>query len=248
MTTSASSSCAVCKAALSPGARFCHRCGTPVGARPEAPAGGGASTVLPWSIAAVSLIILITLVATRTWQASTAGVATAEGPPAGGPGAGMVAPFANGGGGGGAPPDISQMSPEERADRLYNRVMTYAERGVTDSAAFFSPMAMMAYNALGPLNNDQRYHVGSIGIATGAREGAEIALAQSDTLLKADGDYLLGLMLAARAHEMLGNAAKQKQFEARFLKVLDAELKKPLDEYAAHRPSIDAAANTFKTR
>ncbi|MCU0622359.1 MAG: zinc ribbon domain-containing protein [Gemmatimonadaceae bacterium] len=243
MTTSASSSCAVCKAALSPGARFCHRCGTPAGARPEAPAGGGTSTVLPWSIAAVSLIILITLVATRTWQASTAGVASAEAPPGG-----MVAPFANGGGGGGAPPDISQMSPEERADRLYNRVMTYAERGVTDSAAFFSPMAMMAYNALGQLSNDQRYHVGSIGLATGAKEGAEIALAQSDTLLAADGNYLLGLMLAARANEILGNAPKQKQFEAKFLKVLDAELKKPVDEYAAHRPSIDAAANTFKSR
>ena len=241
MTTPASSSCAVCKAALSPGARFCHRCGTPAGARPEAPT-AGTSTVLPWSIAAVSLIILITLVATRTWQASTAGVATGEAPPAG-----MVAPFANGGGGG-APPDISQMSPEERADRLYNRVMTYAERGVTDSAAFFSPMAMMAYNAIGQLNNDQRYHVGSIGLATGAKEGAEIALAQSDTLLKADGNYLLGLMLAARAHEILGNTAKQKQFEAKFLNVLDAELKKPVDEYAAHRPSIDAAANTFKSK
>lgn len=241
MNNPASPSCAVCKATLSPGARFCHRCGTPAGARPESPAGGGASTVLPWSIAAVSLIILITLVATRTWQASTTPAGTIEGPPGG-----MVAPFA-GGGGGGAPPDISQMLPEERAERLYNRVMTYAERGLPDSAAFFSPMAMMAYTALGQLNDDQRYHVGSIGLATGARDGAEAALAQADTLLKAKPDFLLGLMLAARAHEVLGNAAKQKQFETRFLKVLDAELKKPLGEYAAHRPSIDAAANSFKT-
>lgn len=242
MNLPASPSCAVCKAALSPGARFCHRCGTPAGARPEVPTGGGASTVLPWSIAAVSLIILITLVATRTWQASTTPAASADGAPAG-----MVAPFA-GGGGSGAPPDISQMSPEERAERLYNRVMTYAERGLPDSAAFFSPMAMMAYNALGQLNNDQRYHVGSIGLATGAREGAETALAQADTLLKAEPDFLLGLMLAARAHEVLGNATKRKQFEARFLKVLDVELKKPLDEYAAHRPSIDAAASSFRAQ
>jgi hypothetical protein len=239
--TTATTPCAVCKAPLSAGARFCHRCGTPVGARPEVPAGGGASTVLPWSIAAVSLIVLISLLATRSWQAGpTPDGATAEGPPAG-----MVAPFA-GGGGGGAPPDISQMSPEERADRLYNRVMSYAERGLTDSAAFFSPMAMMAYNAIGQLSNDQRYHVGSIGLATGAKDGAEMALAQADTLLKENPDYLLGLMLAARSQEVLGNAAKAKQYASRFLKVLDGELKKPLDEYAAHRPSIDAAAKSFK--
>lgn len=231
------SACAVCKAPLASGARFCHRCGTPAGARPESAPSGG-STVLPWSIAAVSLIILITLLATRSWE-------TAPADTAGGPPGGMVAPFA-GGGGGGAPPDISQMSPEERADRLYNRIMTYAERGVTDSAAFFAPMAMMAYNALGDLNPDQRYHVGSIGVASGSREGAEQARAQADTLLKRVPDHLLGLMLAARAHEMLGDQGKAKQFASRFLAVLDAELKKPYDEYAAHRPSIDAAAGAFR--
>jgi hypothetical protein len=199
--------------------------------------------VLPWSIAAVSLIVLISLLATRSWQPGP----SSDGAAAGGPPGGMVAPFANGGGGG-APPDISQMSPEERADRLYNRVMTYAERGLTDSAAFFSPMAMMAYQAIGELSNDQRYHMGSIGLATGAKDGAEMALAQADTLLKANGDYLLGLMLAARANEVLGNKAKGKQYADRFLKVVEAELKKPVDEYAAHRPSIDAAAASFKTQ
>lgn len=242
MTATPPAACSVCKAPLSSGARFCHRCGTPVGARPEAPAGGNAA-VLPWSIAAVSLIVLISLLASRSWESGSApNGATAEGPPAG-----MAAPFANGGGGGGAPPDISQMSPEERADRLYNRVMTYAERGLTDSAAFFSPMAMMAYQAIGELSNDQRYHVGSIGLATGAKDGAEMAQAQADTLLKANPDYLLGLMLGARAQEVLGNTAKAKQYATKFLKVLNAELKKPVDEYAAHRPSIDAAAASFKS-
>src|SRR5213596_2734971 len=37
-------------------------------------------------------------------------------------------------------PDISQMSPEERATRLYNRVMTPHSQGKADSAEFFLPM------------------------------------------------------------------------------------------------------------
>lgn len=233
---SSAAACAACGAPLSAGARFCHRCGTPVGARPEAPP--AATNILPWSIAAVSLIVVISLLATRSWQSEPAATAPS--------GEAAAAPFANGGGGGGAPPDISQMSPEERADRLYNRIMTYAERGVTDSAAFFAPMAMMAYQAIGELNADQRYHLGSIGLATGLPEGAQTALAQADTIRRQAPDHLLGLMLAVRSNEVLGNAAKQRELTKRFLTVLDAELKKPIDEYVAHRPSIDAATKAFK--
>ncbi len=232
---SSAAACAACGAPLSAGARFCHRCGTPVGARPQAPA--AATNILPWSIAAVSLIVVISLLATRSWQAEPAAAPTG--------GDGVVAPFANGGGGG-APPDISQMSPEERADRLYNRIMTYAERGAVDSAAFFAPMAMMAYQAIGELSADQRYHVGSIGLATGTPDGAQAALAQADSIRRQAPDHLLGLMLAIRSNEVLGNAAKQRELTKRFLSVLDAELKKPIDEYAAHRPSIDAATKAFR--
>ncbi|HTI44454.1 MAG TPA: hypothetical protein VL693_21650, partial [Vicinamibacterales bacterium] len=57
-----------------------------------------------------------------------------------------IAPFAGGageaGGAGGQPPDISQMSPEERANRLFNRVMILAESGKQDSVQFFMPMAL----------------------------------------------------------------------------------------------------------
>lgn len=227
--------CAACGAALSAGARFCHKCGTPVGAAPAA--APGSATILPWSIAAVSLIVLITLLATRGWQADAGGAAAAAP-------SGPVAPFA--GGGGGAPPDISRMSPEERATRLYDRIMSYAERGATDSAAFFAPMAMMAYQALAPLNADQRYDMGSIGIATGDREGASVARAQADTILRERPTHLLGLMLAARASDVLGEAPKARAFEKRFLSALDAELKGNLPEYTAHRGSIDAASTALK--
>ncbi|HXI97884.1 MAG TPA: hypothetical protein VNG73_03005, partial [Gemmatimonadaceae bacterium] len=39
-------------------------------------------------------------------------------------------------------PDISSLSPQERADRLYNRVMLLATQGKVDSVQFFAPMAL----------------------------------------------------------------------------------------------------------
>jgi hypothetical protein len=160
----------------------------------------------------------------------------------------MVAPFANGGGGGGGtPPDISQMSPEERADRLYNRIMSYAERGKTDSAAFFAPMAMMAYQALGTLSADQRFHIGTIGLATGDPEGATLAKAQADTILKAEPKHLLGLILGAQAAERTKDQAAQKAFEKRFLAAMTAELATSREEYQLHKNTIDAVAQSAKS-
>src|ERR1041384_412306 len=56
--------CASCGAELRPGAKFCHRCGTPAGAE------GGVSgdqrsfnSALPWGVAAIALVAFIALVA-----------------------------------------------------------------------------------------------------------------------------------------------------------------------------------------
>src|SRR5205807_8853859 len=59
-----------------------------------------------------------------------------------------------------SPPDISQMSPEERATRLYNRVMILHSQGKADSAEFFLPMALQAYAMLPALAVDGRSHIG----------------------------------------------------------------------------------------
>ena len=42
-------------------------------------------------------------------------------------------------------PDISQMTPEERAERLYDRMMSAFEHGRMDTVRMFTPMAMQAY-------------------------------------------------------------------------------------------------------
>src|SRR5438045_78744 len=82
------------------------------------------------------------------------GAVAAEGAP--------VAPFAGGAAGGGPAPDISSMSPEERAARLFDRVMRYDEQGKRDSLLVFAPMALNAYEMIGTLDTDQRYDLGRI--------------------------------------------------------------------------------------
>jgi hypothetical protein len=193
-------------------------------------------------VAGVAVIGFVTVLATANWSAGSA--APAEGPPPGG----MVAPFANGGGGTGTPPDISQMSPEERADRLYNRIMGYAERGKPDSAAFFAPMAMMAYQQLGALSPDQRYHVGSIGLALGDADGAGLAKAQADSLLREYPKHLLGLILGAQAADRLKDAAGKRAFEQRFLQALTSEMATTREEYQMHKPTIESAAQAIKKK
>lgn len=53
-------------------------------------------------------------------------------------------------------PDISGLSPEQRVDRLYNRVMLLEQQGKKDSVLFFAPMAIDAYRMLGPLDETRQ--------------------------------------------------------------------------------------------
>ncbi|MDP9204892.1 MAG: zinc ribbon domain-containing protein, partial [Gemmatimonadota bacterium] len=60
--------CASCSAELSPGARFCHRCGTVVG-----PASGSVrvsrTNALPWAVAALAFLALFAMAAGRGFNA-----------------------------------------------------------------------------------------------------------------------------------------------------------------------------------
>src|SRR5690349_10787745 len=94
--------CRACGGALAPTARFCPRCGHAVGAT----AGSGSRDRLPWLVAAAALVgmlaaIFFGLSRQPAWivEPETAGAAEQAG---------------------GAPPDLTNMSPRERFDRLYN--------------------------------------------------------------------------------------------------------------------------------
>ncbi len=131
------------------------------------------------------------------------------------------------------------MTPEERASRLFDRIMRLATEGKQDSVSLFASMAIPVYESLGPLNADQRYDFGRVAEVSG---NLDIAAAQADSILKPSPTHLLGLILAARVADMKGNQSARSAFEKRFLAAQAAELAKNLPEYALHRTDIEAAA------
>src|ERR1041385_8574816 len=92
--------CHACGASLAATARFCHKCGAQVGGAQSS----GWRAGLPWSVAGAALGALLTVVALRLGAGSREqGAVASDASPA--PGSPLPAP------------DISQMSPEERATR-----------------------------------------------------------------------------------------------------------------------------------
>jgi len=239
--------CGGCGSHLTPGAKFCHRCGTAAGAQPvRADSGRGVAGALPWAVAGIALLALIAMVAGRNFAARGGSTLDGSQNAIAVPGLDDVGP----GGAGAAPagmraPDISSMSPQERADRLFDRVMRLASEGKADSIGIFAPMAIQAYQMIGPLDADQRYDLGRLGEIIG--DGA-LAAAQADTILKQQPSHLLGLILGARAAEVNGDSAARRAFERRFLAAEPDESKRNLPEYQRHRAEIaDALARARKS-
>lgn len=142
-------------------------------------------------------------------------------------------------------PDISRMSPEERAERLFNRVMLLANQGKSDSVLFFAPMAIEAYRTLAPWTTDQRYDIGRIAEVAGA---LPLAKAQADTILLENANHLLGLILGARIASLSGDSAAMRRYETRILGVEKTEAAKKLPEYERHQDDIvNALANARRS-
>lgn len=188
---------------------------------------------MTWGVAGVALLALFAFLLGRTLSRE----ATDEGPAPGGTGAMPFPP---------APAmDISRMSPEERAERLYNRVMVLATQGKTDSVAFFAPMAIESYQMLGRLDEDQHYDVGRIAAVAGA---LPLARAHADTILARSPNHLLGLLLAASVAELEGDLQTRAEFERRLIAAEAAELRRGAPEYERHRDEILSALATARAR
>lgn len=180
---------------------------------------------LPWVVAAIALLAFIALVAGQRFGSSPANAVTAGGE-TDAPVPSLPA---------GRAPDISQMTPAERAVRLHDRVMTYYQAGQRDSALMFAPMAIAAYEMLGNLDADSRYDLGRIGEISG---DARIAGAQADSILQRSPNHLLGLILAARAARLAGRADEERRFYQRLVAAEPSERRKKLDEYITHDNDI----------
>lgn len=242
--------CAACGAALSAGARFCHRCGTPVGqgapsiTHSVAARSNSSASILPWAVAFVAILALVANFAGKNFakakgaavDGSANSIATSA---VDGPAAAQA-----GGRPAGAPPDISSMSPSERANRLFQRIMSLAENNKMDSAAMFTQMGIPAHQAIENPTIDERFHLALI--AEIARDTA-LARAESDTILAQQPNNLLGLLSASRAALLNGNSAKAKKFDQQLLKVLESELATNNLDYQQHRADIDRAAAGART-
>jgi hypothetical protein len=135
-------------------------------------------------------------------------------------------------------PDISSLTPEQRADRLFNRVMLLSKQGKTDSVLFFAPMAISAYQLLTPMSVEQRYEMGRVAEVAGA---LPFAKAQADTILSSTPNNLLGLVLASRVASLSGDSVAMRQYRSKLLAAEKPELQKKLPEYDRHQDDITAA-------
>lgn len=212
--------CHACGATLSSGARFCHKCGAntnPTGASTGWKAG------LPWGIAGLAVGALLVVVLMRG-----GGPAAATGtPPVG------AAPVA---GGGASALDISQMSPEERAQRLFDRVMRLQEEGKQDSVQFFLPMAIGTYQQLPAMTLDSHFDIGLLQLVGG---DAAAALAEADTIRRQAPTHLFTYVLRARAAQATNDTRAVTQAYRDFLKNETAERARKRPEYDEHARILD---------
>ena len=146
----------------------------------------------------------------------------------------------------GAPPDISTMSPVERFNRLYDRVMRAASAGDSAQARQFAPMAILAYGMLDSATADLRYHAAVLYAETG-QDAAALALA--DTILAQNPNHLFGYLVrgevADRRRDAAATAAARRDFMAHY----DAEIgRADRPEYVDHKPVIDEYRNSVNSQ
>jgi hypothetical protein len=217
--------CSKCNAPLNPGAKFCHACGTPTVAGARGAAAGRQG--IPWFLVGAAVVALLVVVAViRLEPGST--------PPAPGMPAGGAAPA--------GPVDLSQLTPREAADRLFDRIMRYREAGITDSAAFFAPMALRAYDMLDERDADARFHIGLIDLAVSDPDGA---LAQADTIARSVPTHLYAAMLRSDAELAKGDSAAAKRAQQQFLRNYESEMAAGRSEYAPHEAWLGTYRKTI---
>ncbi len=198
------------------GARFCSQCGQAMAGQTRA---AGSTNPVAWWMAGALLLGLILVIAYPVYGPGS----SSEPSPVAGPTSGLA----------GTPPDLTSMTPRERADRLFNRVMTAVE--VNDSAEVvgFLPMAIRAHELAEPLDADGKFHLVLLRL-TG--QFNEEALAGAEEILSEQPNHLLGLAMAGDASLALGDSTRARPNYGRWLDAYETETQKDLLEYRDHGP------------
>lgn len=242
--SSGSKFCAQCGAQVDPGALASQRPGQEPASRRASPAPHARSTHLaaerreavrevvagqnlPWWIAGGAMFVLIFVVGLSMVRPGPGPVPSTSGPV---PSAGGTSPA------GGTPPDISNMSPIEAADRLFNRVMQSTSQGDSAQAQAFLPMAIAAYQRARPLTLDGLFHLSMLNRTA---MNLEAALDNALEILEQDPNHLLGLAAAAEAAIELGELDEAEVHYRHLADIYDEEVQRPLEEYEQHSLIVD---------
>lgn len=210
-------SCPGCSLPSELGSKFCRHCGLPMsgaaatGERPDL-----IRRYAPWTLGGVFAVALTLLFLKQ-------------------PGPGGATPSPNdqqpSRPAAGTPPDLSTMTPRERFNRLYTRIITAAQTGDQATVEQFTPMAIAAYGMLDKVDPDAHYHLAMIQLHIGDLAGAQ---AQADSLIKTDPNHLFGYVIDAAVARWNKDDAKRKAAYQGFLRRYDLEIKSTKPEYAEH--------------
>lgn len=214
MTANQPVTCRACGAPAPADSTFCGKCGRRLagGAGPDpSPPGRSRGALLIAAIVAVAGAVFLA-------RRSAPAAAEAEAAPAAAAEATM-------------PTDISRLTPAERFDRLYRRVMQGARTGDT-MAARFAPMALAAFEMLDTVDADTRYHAALIKLHLGDAAGAA---AFGDSILARDSSHLLGWVARGMALRWQRDTARLPAVYAGFRRYAAAELARGRPEYTEHQ-------------
>lgn len=185
---------------------------------------------MAWAVAGVAIAVLIAVV---LWRRGT--LQPAATPDMANPGGGQVQR------GSGQAPDISNLTPVERFERLWDRVIRAAEAGDTATVARFSPMALGAYDLLPEVNVDLRFHAALIRLAI---HDFSAARALADTILREAPGHLFGYIIRGEAADRENQLQALNQSYRDFLAHYNEEQRAGRPEYEGHKPLIE----DFRTR
>jgi hypothetical protein len=128
------------------------------------------------------------------------------------------------------------MSPRERFDRLFNRVMQAAEGGDSAEVERFTPMALGAYQQLETRDVDARYHAAVLRMQIG---DFSQALALADTILKESPGHLFGYVIQGTTARFQNDSAAWARADRDFLVHYQPETAAKRVEYLEHKPVLD---------
>jgi hypothetical protein len=133
-------------------------------------------------------------------------------------------------------PDISAMTPRERFDRLFNRIMQASERGDSAEVQRFTPMALGAYDQLDSRDIDARYHAAVLHLQVGDFREAQ---ALADTILAESPGHLFGYVVRGTVAQLQRDQPALARAQRDFLAHYQAETAARRVEYLEHQPVLD---------